>query len=62
MCGITKRIDYPDTRTCFHAGVERLPHQNSGILDTGSMVNSFHHRPYRRRHHHRISYLETQTR
>lgn len=62
MRGITKRIDYPDTRTCFHAGVERLPHQNGGILDTGSMADSSHHCPYRRRYHHRIPYLETQTR
>lgn len=62
MCGITKRIDYPDTRTCFHAGTKCLPHQNGGILDTGSMADSSHHRPYHRRYHHWISYLETQTR
>lgn len=62
MCGATKRIDYPATRTCFHAGVERLPHQNSSILDTGGMADSSYYRHYCRCHHHWFPYLETQTR
>lgn len=60
--GTSKTLNHKDLRNSFHAGAQRLSHQNSGALDRRSMASPAHHCCYHYRHHNNLPHLEAQTR